>query len=77
MNVLGLYSDLGLFSTVYTERIIQFSNVEAHTTRKIFHTKYHTRISYGDPTMVYKHRRLMFNDYIDVRVYQTPPGDGR
>ena len=49
MNVLGLYSDLGLFSTVYTEMVIQFLNVEAHTTRKIFHTKDHTRISYGDP----------------------------
>ena len=59
MNVFGLYSDLGLFSTVYTETVIQFSNVEAHTTRKIFHTKDHTRISYGDPTMVYKHRRLI------------------
>ena len=59
MNVLGLYSDLGLFSTVYAHRVIQFSNVEAHTTRKIFHTKDHTIISYGDPTMVYKHRILI------------------
>ena len=64
MNVLGMYSDFGLFSTVlHRTSYYVFKYWSTHTTRNIFHSKHHTKRSdltpqfhLLDPTIVDKHR---------------------